>query len=257
MELRQLEKNYTIHVYDTGPDGRVTLHSLFNYMQDIASDHAVMLGFGRDDLLKKNQFWVLSRMYAEITQWPSWGDKIIVRTWPNGTDMLFAIRNYELKFPDGRMIASAVSSWLIIDRTAKKIQRPDGLLTQYNASDLVIPTSARNPEKLHESAENGNSTAPFRVKVSDLDLNLHTNNANYIKWICDSYDLNFTMNHLPCSAEINYLAESMFDDEIVIRSSRDDGNKNIVNHSAIRIHDNKELCRIRITWKEQVQLISL
>jgi len=258
MDLRQLEKEFTIHVYETGPDSRATLYSLFNYMQDIASDHAILLGFGRDDLLKKNHFWVLSRMYAEITQWPSWEDKIIVKTWPNGTDMLFAMRNYELKFADGRMIASGVSSWLIIDRTTKKIQRPDyGLLTQYNDNNLIIPTSARNPEKLHESAENGNASAPFRVQVSDLDVNLHTNNANYIKWVCDTYDLNFTLNHLPCSAEINYLAESMFNDEIVIRSSQEDGNPGIFNHSILRISDNRELCRIRLKWKEHGKLASL
>jgi len=258
MDLRQLEKEFTIHVYETGPDSRATLYSLFNYMQDIASDHAILLGFGRDDLLKKNHFWVLSRMYAEITQWPSWEDKIIVKTWPNGTDMLFAMRNYELKFADGRMIASGVSSWLIIDRTTKKIQRPDyGLLTQYNDNNLIIPTSARNPEKLHESAENGNASAPFRVQVSDLDVNLHTNNANYIKWVCDTYDLNFTLNHLPCSAEINYLAESMFNDEIVIRSSQKDGNPGIFNHSILRISDNRELCRIRLKWKEHGKLASL
>ncbi|MGD0340405.1 MAG: acyl-ACP thioesterase domain-containing protein [Bacteroidales bacterium] len=250
MFLRQLDKEYNIHVYETGPDGRVSLYSLINYMQDIASDHAVMLGFGRDDLMKKNHFWVLSRMYAEITRWPSWGDKIVIRTWPNGTDKLFAMRNYEIKFPDGRMIASAVSSWLIIDRTTKKIQRPDWLLTQYNDSNLIITTSARNPEKLHESAESGNASAPFRVKVSDLDVNLHTNNAIYIKWAYDTYDLNFTMNRLPCSAEINYLAESIFDDEIIIRSSIDEGDKNIVNHSVVRISDNRELCRMRLTWKE-------
>jgi medium-chain acyl-[acyl-carrier-protein] hydrolase len=258
MDLRQLEKEFTIHVYETGPDSRATLYSLFNYMQDIASDHAILLGFGRDDLLKNNHFWVLSRMYAEVTQWPSWEDKIIVKTWPNGTDMLFAMRNYELKFPDGRMIASAVSSWLIIDRATKKIQRPDnGLLTQYNDNNLIIPTSARNPEKLHESAEKGNATAPFRVQVSDLDVNLHTNNANYIKWVCDTYDLNFTLNHLPCSAEINYLAESMFNDEIVIRSSQENGNQSIFNHSILRISDNRELCRIRLKWKEHGKLASL
>ena len=252
MDSLQFEKEYRIHVYETGPDGKLNLYSLFNYMQDIASDHAIKLGFGRDDLMRDNHFWVLSRIYAVINKWPLWEESLILRTWPNGTDKLFAMRNYELQFPDGRMIASAVSSWLIIDRTTKKIQRPDGLLSQYNDDNLVIPTSARNPEKLHESAESGNSAGPFRVKVSDLDVNLHTNNANYIKWICDSYDLNFTMNHLPCSAEINYLAESMFDDEIFIRSSQDVENKSIVNHSVIRIADNKELCRIRIVWKEHV-----
>jgi medium-chain acyl-[acyl-carrier-protein] hydrolase len=256
MYIRQFEKEYTIHVYETGPDSRVTLFSLFNFMQDIASDHAVLLGFGREDLMKNNHFWVLSRMYAEITEWPSWGDKIIVKTWPNGTDKLFAMRNYEIKFPDGRMIASAVSAWLIIDRTSKKIKRPDGLLTQYN-DNALIDASVRNPEKLPEATEKGNISAPFRVKVSDLDVNLHTNNVNYIKWISDTYDLNFTMKHFPCSAEINYLAESMFNDEIVIKSTNEDGDQSIINHSILRVTDNRELCRIRLKWKESDKLASL
>ncbi len=86
----QFEKEYRIHVYETGPDERVNLCSLFNYMQDIASEHAVKLGFGRDDLMKKNHFWVLSRMYAVISDRPFWDETIIVKTWPNGTDNVFA-----------------------------------------------------------------------------------------------------------------------------------------------------------------------
>src|SRR5512137_1637850 len=129
MDLQQLEKEYRIHVYETGPDGRVNLYSLFDFMQDIAAEHAVNLGFGRDDLMKRNHFWVLSRMYAEFSEWPLWNETILVKTWPNGTDKLFAMRNYELRFADGRMIGTGSSSWLIIDRTKKKIQRPDETLT--------------------------------------------------------------------------------------------------------------------------------
>ena len=66
MEFLKFEKEYTVHVYETGPDGKLNLYSLFDYLQDIASDHAVKLGFGRDDLMKQNHFWVLSRIYAEI-----------------------------------------------------------------------------------------------------------------------------------------------------------------------------------------------
>ena len=101
MESLRFEKEYRVHVYETGPDGRLNLYSLFNYLQDIASDHAVKLGFGRDDLMRDNRFWVLSRMYAEISEWPKWEDNIIVKTWPAGTDKLFALRNYEVTFPDG------------------------------------------------------------------------------------------------------------------------------------------------------------
>ncbi len=114
-----------------GPMGSLIFIHLFNYMQDIASDHAVKLGFGRDDLMRDNRFWVLSRMYAEIKYWPLWEDKIIVRTWPNGTDKLFALRNYEVNYPDGRHIASGTSSWLILDQTTRKVQRPDSFLSRY------------------------------------------------------------------------------------------------------------------------------
>ena len=248
MELQQLEKEYIVHVYETGPDGRLSLHSLFNYMQDIASDHAVLLGFGRDDLMKSNHFWVLSRMYAEISELPQWDDKILVKTVPTGTDKLFAIRNYEVRFSDGRLIAFASSSWLIIDRTTKKIQRPGELLSQYN-SISQYNSSIRIAEKLSELPGEGLLSSEFKVKISDLDINLHTNNVKYLNWVTDTYDLNFVMHHFPCSAEINYLAESKFNEEIVIRTLKEASNNHFFSHSVLRTSDNKELCRIRLEWK--------
>jgi medium-chain acyl-[acyl-carrier-protein] hydrolase len=251
MGPRQMVKEYLVHVYETGPEGRVNLWSLFNYMQDIASEHAVKLGFGRDDLLKRNQFWVLSRMYAVIHDLPFWNNEIIVKTWPCGTEKLFALRNYEIKFPDGRDIAAASSSWLIIDRTTKKIQRPGDLLTSYNSDNQVYKTSSRQAVKLSEASSDGQVSPISKVRVSDLDINLHTNNVNYLKWIWDTYDLDFTLTHFPCSAEINYLAESVYDEEIFIRTSKEEENTTFFNHSIFRTNDNKELCRIKIEWKNE------
>ncbi|MEI6047460.1 MAG: acyl-ACP thioesterase domain-containing protein [Bacteroidota bacterium] len=250
MESLQFEKEYRVHVYETGPDGKLNLYSLFNYLQDIASDHAVKLGFGRDDLMKDNRFWVLSRMYAVITEWPVWEDIIVAKTWPNGTDKLFALRNYELRFPDGNHIASGASSWLILDRITKKIQRPDSILTQYNPNNHSFDSPVRNASKLEPSAEYGNVSPRFRVKVSDIDVNLHTNNVRYLKWVSDIYSLGFVMKNVPRSAEINYLAESLFDEEITIRTSVEKNNGVFYNHSIFRTDDNKELCRIKIEWKE-------
>lgn len=250
MDQLQFEKEYRVHVYETGPDGKLNLYSLFNYMQDIASDHAIRLGFGRDDLMRDNRFWVLSRIYAVINEWPLWEDSIILKTWPNGTDKLFALRNYEVRFPDGRHIASGTSSWLILDRTTKKVQRPDSTLSQYHF-DLHTETSpVRYATKIDPASENGKSSPRFRIKVSDLDVNLHTNNVRYLKWVNDSYDLDFVMKNRPQSAEINYLAESKFDEEIIIKTSVENEDASFYNHSIFRTDDNKELCRIRIEWKK-------
>lgn len=248
MESFQFEKKYRIHVYETGPDGKLSIYALFNYMQDIASDHAIRLGFGRDDLMKDNRFWVLSRMYAEITEWPLWEETIILKTWPNGTEKLFALRNYEVSYPDGRHIASGSSSWLILDRTTKKVQRPDSILSEYNPGLNTTDSPVRFASKLDPSAPDGLVSPNFSIKVSDLDVNLHTNNVRYLKWVYDTYNLDYIMKNDPQSAEINYLAESIFGEDIIIRTSVEDND--FYSHSIFRTNDNKELCRIKLGWKE-------
>jgi len=249
MALLKLEKEYPVHVYDTGPDGRASLHSLFNFMQDIASEHAVILGFGRDDLMKNNHFWVLSRMYAVITELPVCEDKVIVTTWPNGTDKLFAMRNYEISHPGGKPVLSALSSWLIVNMTTKKIQRPGDTLAHFHSEMDRDNSPVRAAGKLSGSSANGQLSDRFKVKISDLDVNQHTNNVNYLRWVSDTYDLNFVLNHIPCSVEINYLAESVFNDEIYILTSHVDDNGIVFNHFVFRTDDNRELCRIEIRWK--------
>jgi len=56
------------------------------------------------------------------------------------------------------------------------------------------------------------------------------------------------MKNFPSSAEINYLAESQFEEEIEIKTSEKLMNGTVFNHSIFRTSDNKELCRIRIVW---------
>lgn len=249
MEL-QYKKEYKVHVYETGPDGRLNLYSLFNYLQDIASDHAVKLGFGRDDLMKDNRFWVLSRIYAVISEWPMWEDSIIVETWPNGTENLFALRDFKVRYPDGRHIASATSSWLILDQSTKKILRPDNILSQYNPELHPDKLPIRYAVKLKPANDDGPVFPGHMIKISDLDVNLHTNNVRYLTWVYDTYNLDFVMKNPPQSVEINYLSESHINEEIIIKTSIEKETFTSHYHSVFRVDDNKELCRIKIEWKE-------
>ena len=58
----------------------------------------------------------------------------------------------------------------------------------------------------------------------------------------------------PCSAEINYLAESVYGDEILIQTSPVNSANNLYDHSVYKISDPKtgkrEICRIRLAWNE-------
>jgi medium-chain acyl-[acyl-carrier-protein] hydrolase len=247
MEAFQFEKEYKIPVYDTGPDGRLCLYSLLNYLQDIASEHAELLNFGREDLMKANHFWVLSRLAVRVEAWPEWRESIVVRTWPRGTDKLFALRDYEVRYKDGRLIASGTSSWLIVDMRSKRIQRPEEHLSRFKNETSTRSSFGRNADKIEIQDNNCNDGTSFKIRVSDLDLNLHTNNVKYIKWITDNYNLDFMMKHYPEEVEINYLAESVFGEEVMIRTYPGK-EENTFCHSVIRLNDNRELARMSIKW---------
>lgn len=248
--IKQFTRDYRVHIYETGPDGKVTLASLFNYMQDIASDHAETLGFGRKDLEKTNQIWILSRMYGEFFNFPKWTDNVQVTTWPSGTEKMFFQRNYRLVYPDGKKIANVASSWLIIDRTTKRIQRPTHLPI-YEEVSFLSDSSIRDAQKLEWEPSCLESQQKFNIRISDLDMNLHTNNVNYIKWINDTYDLDFISKFCPKSIEINYLAESMFGNSIELKTSKNDCPENSYRHSVFDASNNKEVCRAEIVWKEK------
>jgi acyl-ACP thioesterase len=181
---------------------------------------------------------------------PKWEDSIILKTWPNGTDKLFALRNFEVTFPVGRRIVSATSSWLILDRTTKKVQRPDSILSEFYSDLNPNKSPIRYASKIETAGDDGISSQPYKIKVSDVDINLHTNNVKYLTWVSDCYGLDFVMQNVPMSAEINYLAESQFNENVVIKTSAEETNGLHFNHSVRRIEDNRELCRIKIGWRE-------
>jgi len=63
-------------------------------------------------------------------------------------------------------------------------------------------------------------------------------------------DMDFIPNNVPLSAEINYLAESRFNNSIATTITEESNNINVLNHSIISISDNTELFRIRINWEK-------
>jgi len=241
-------KEYSMRVFETNPDGRLAPVDLFDYLQDIASEHAVQLGFGRDDLMKENRMWVLSRIYAEISEWPVWPEELTIQTWHKGTEKLFSLRDYRVLGADGRQIAAATTSWLTIDQTTRRIQRPDENLLRGNSADLVNALP-RNAAKLEPVAETGSLSPAFKVRFSDLDVNMHTNNVRYLQWALDSCDPGFLMRHHARAVEINFLAESRCGEEIAVRAAAA-GEEGAVGYAIVRLADTAELCRLRITWAE-------
>jgi len=245
---KEFEKRYRIPVYDTDFRGRLFLHSLFNYVQDIAAAHAEILKFGREDLQKNNRFWILARMYASINAMPSWGEEITLRTRPLGVDGLFALRDVGLSDSNGSVIAAVTTSWVVVDITSRRPVRPDTLpdlaSREFSGNQPLI----RNAEKIGPPADGCPVTELFIVKPSDLDVNLHVNNVKYIQWMYDTIPVSYLSEHVPVSAEINYLSEAVEGDSVRVKYEIPGSGNNRIHCSVIRESDSRELCRIMTEW---------
>ena len=244
------ERKYSVNVFNTDLTGRLSPGAVFNFFEDIAGRHAVELGWGRDNLMTNGFFWALSRMVVKVESLPMVWDDVTLRTWPRGTEAIFALRDLEMYDASGKRLAAASSSWVVVDYHTRKAQRPDKTLSNLNnrfPEERALDTNARKVQPLppgeHEMTR-------LKVKLDDIDVNRHVNNARYVHWAVNCYEPEFISNHTPDTIEVNYIAEGHQNEMINIFTGRSDETGSSFIHSVTRESDGSELCRLRMTWKE-------
>lgn len=229
--------DFIVKSYHTDQNGKLTLPTILHFLQECAWDNARANNFGFEDLEKQNAFWVLSKIYLEIDEYPDWKDEIQIKTWPKGIDGLFAIRDFQI-LRNNKVIGNATSYWLILDKTNGRPKR----LENFNfLHDNFLKESAIN-QKLGKLVFKGSSIIQDQRKVysSDLDINKHVNNATYVRWILDSY---FSENNeLIKEFEINFLNELRLNEEFAVDSSSNLDEK----FYSLKNTNSKEICRARL-----------
>lgn len=198
---------FQVGSYQVHPDGKISLTSLADFLQEIAWRHADSADFGRN-LMESNLMWVLSRLDIQVEKSPTWGEKIQAFTAGRGTDKLFAFREFLILDSNGEVLVKAMSSWLLLHAVTKRPQRPEVVLPAH----LFDPTQKPDwqPEKIRIHGEEIYQET-LKVRYSDLDLNNHVNNTSYILWVENILrENNFPANELL----INYQAECILGDEV-------------------------------------------
>lgn len=198
-------EQFIVRTWDVDRNNRLSLASLFNFFQEVAGNHATELGVGKDALLRNNQAWILSRMTVILYRRPGWGERITVRTWPRGTEKLFAIRDYDITDGFGTTIAQGSSAWLLVDIDNLKPLRPQ-ILTEKFPTNEEMPTIQDGVVSL-KSQQDLQNAGTRSAAYSDIDYNGHVNNARYVQWIQDMLEESILERANRFRLDINYLAE--------------------------------------------------
>ncbi len=182
-----LEYRYDVNITENDfyEDGSVKLSSLLFFFQEAATEHANVIGIGRDTLLEKNVVWILAKMKVRILNELEVGDGYYVMTYPREVKSRFCPRDYYLYDKDGQLVVVGAAIWSLMDWTTRKVVR---------ATDLDFGGTFREDEAFPEGFEKIRVKEPVHVMdyivgSEDIDENEHTNNCRYADMIAMASDI--------------------------------------------------------------------
>ncbi|MCF6333466.1 MAG: thioesterase [Draconibacterium sp.] len=240
-------KNYlSTKSYFINRFGKLSTSFLFYQMQDIAWEHAAVLGFGFDKLKEDQQFWVLSRLRVKIIRRPEWGEDFTLETWSRGADRFYGYRDFYFVDKAGNNIIEATTSWLVLDLKSKKIVQ----LTNFkNFPTYAESVFGENAKKVR--APKSEDTLQYTPALfTEIDINQHFNSGRYLERIINSYDFGFHEKNDLAEFEVNFLKEGMPSDRLGVKKQFIDENNHIC--SVVRESDGVDLIRTKMVWRKRI-----
>ncbi len=244
------EREFTVGYSTMDVQGLIKIVSIMNFLQDTASEHAGYLGASGFDLARQGFAWVIHRYHIEIHSHPQFLETVSIRTHRHSFNNLYEIREIAMETPDreNRFITSKVA-WVMVN---KKNQHPVRL-DRYLPPEMVAHCLTQNPFTPPPGPlERMDFELFFRVRMHDLDMNRHVNNAIYVEWAVETLPRDMLEKYRPGTIDVIFQKQAFYGDIIVSRtqiSLKD--NLPVTVHTIVRASDQGILATLKVLWKER------
>lgn len=241
------ERHFTVRSYEVDYQGSLHLVTLLNFLQQVAGEHASLLGASLAELLPRGLTWVISRYHLRMERYPRSGETILLRTWPSQRQGRFALREFELFDQKQECIAVATSPWMLLDL---KRLRPVAVEKELPQFPIVTRRALDDPFPSLPAPQTVDIELPFRVRMGDLDINNHVNNTAYAEWAVETVPAAILQGYRPSEIEICFKASAVYGDRILSHTEiLQEGPQPLFLHRLVCDRGGHELTRVRSAWQ--------
>lgn len=239
-ELRYSEMDKT---GDTAPTTILTL------LEETAADHCYSIDNSLYDLKEQDIGWVLLSGIMQMYRYPSYKEKIIIRTWMSTYSIIKGIRENIIYDEQDNIIGRAKGLWVFFDiKRRRPVQIFDDIKEKW--SYCYEESIKQNISINIEVSESGSHIKKHDVNRYDIDMYNHLNNIRYLQWVIDSMDEDIVDNCFLSSIEGRFVAEVKEGDTILTLTKKDINDNSFVH--AIKNKDSKKVCAIAKTvWEKK------
>ena len=248
----QHRQEITIAVNDADFNGQIKPGAIMGYFQDIATEHAALLGLGMSDMLARKLGWVMIRMSFKVLKSPDIGEVLTIQTFPEKPKAVDVNRGYYIYNQAGEMVICGSSKWCALDMETQKLQRCAALFERFDAADYIPHEPFEDANgKIEALADCG---APiegpylFTVQVTDLDLNFHMNNARYGDVLLNVCGVEMLKTSVLARVDLNFMSQLFIGDRYEVYKAQ---KENVTWIEAKKTDTDVIVFRVRAEWNQR------
>ena len=175
-----VEREYYVKLSEIGKENKITNKALLGILEDIGGVHSNIAGYGIKTMDQTRLTWILIDWKVQVIRRPEYAEKILARTWSKNSLKCYAFRDFEVADENGNVIVKASSRWVLVNIDNGRLEMiDDKILSKYQPEFDKCVFEDENFEKLREP-ETYQHEIEYEIKRSDIDVNHHLHNINYL-----------------------------------------------------------------------------
>ncbi len=212
-EGKRFGRRVTFRFGDCNANKRASLYTLLKIFSEMAGEDYEHREMGYELLQEKGQAFVVSRQSIAIKKLPVHTQTVHCTTWERCTKGPFFYREYEIHTPEGELLASSESMWLLVEPATREILRPAQL---FGGLPEMDPGKSDCPDcKKLKRMDTSEALGERTIRYSDLDANGHVNNAVYTRIAADYLPQEYRERELS-GFQINFCMETRLGETLEI-----------------------------------------
>ena len=234
-----VENEYRIKLSDINRENKATNKAILSYLEDVGGKHSDLAGYGILDIPQTHLSWIIIEWKLQVIRRPNYGENIRATTWSKNAIRCYAYRDFKVYDEKGNVIILASSKWVLVDTIKEKIVRIDDELLERYKPELNLTAFDKQEDdfpKMREPEEYQYET-DYIVRKSDIDVNNHMHNLNYVDLANEALPEEAYNNGNLNNIRITYKKEIKLGETVKCKYSFVDGKHFVV----IKSQDNKTI----------------
>ena len=245
------DKQFELRYFEMNEFGVASPTTILTLLEETAADHCYSIDHSLYQLEQENIGWVLISGIMQMERYPSYKEKITIRTWLSKYSTIKGFRENIIYDALGNIIGRAKGLWIFFDIERR---RPAQIFDEIKGkwSSCTEESIDYNISKKIAPIENSDYKSKFKVNRYDTDMNKHLNNIRYLQWVIESIPDEIIDNYYLYSINGRFIAEAHYNQTIVSLTKNDEidtKDKSFIH--TIKIEGTDKVCATtKSTWKK-------